>query len=257
MRRIFIAGNWKMNKTPDEASTFSTALKTKLADYTMVDIAVAPTNLALPSTIAKLKHSNVHVAAQNMHHATSGAYTGEISGEMLRSIGCEYVILGHSERRHKFGETDELIKQKVKAAFRSGLLPILCIGETLQQRQSGLAAQVNIAQLASAMADLHPDQAAAVTIAYEPVWAIGTGHTASPDQAQEIHSIIRQWLRENFPDFVAKQIKIQYGGSVKPHNAEALLSQTDIDGALIGGAALNVDSFVQIIETASNIKKEN
>ena len=255
MRRLFIAGNWKMNKTPDEASTFSTALKNKLADYTMVDIAVAPTNIALASTISKLKHSNVHVAAQNMHHATSGAYTGEISGEMIRSVGCEYVILGHSERRHKFGETDEQIKQKVKAAFRAGLLPILCIGETLEQRQSGLAAQVNIAQLESAMSDLHPDQAVSVTIAYEPVWAIGTGHTASPDQAQEIHSIIRQWLRENFPDFVAKQIKIQYGGSVKPHNAAVLLSQEDVDGALVGGAALSSDSFTAIIKAAENTNK--
>lgn len=257
MRRLFIAGNWKMNKTPDEASTFSAALKTKLADFTMVDIAVAPTNLALTGTIAKLKHSNIHVAAQNMHYANSGAFTGEISGEMIRSVGCEYVLIGHSERRHKFGETDEMIQQKVVAAFRSGLLPILCIGETLEQRQNGQAAQVNISQLESAMGGLSPDQAVSVTIAYEPVWAIGTGHTASPDQAQDIHSVIRSWLRKKFPDFVAKQLKIQYGGSVKPNNAAALLSQPDIDGALIGGASLNVDSFFQIIEIASNIKKEN
>jgi len=255
MRRMFIAGNWKMNRSPTEAASLADQLKRSLLDHTSVDIAVAPTALAIPAVIAKLKHSNIHVAGQNIHHQTSGAYTGEISAEMLRSTGCEYVLIGHSERRHKFGESKENTQQKVQAAFRGGLLPILCVGETLEQRQAGQAAMVTTQQVAAAMAFLPADQAAAVTIAYEPVWAIGTGHTASPTQAQEMHAIIRDWLRKNYPLFVSKQIRIQYGGSVKPHNAAALLSQADVDGALVGGASLQADSFTAIIEAAVALKK--
>ena len=255
MRRLFIAGNWKMNKTPAESERFSSELKKQLFDVSSVDVAVAPTALALSAVCQKLKHTNIDVSAQNMHSQTSGAFTGEISGEMLRSVGSTYVILGHSERRHKFGESDDLIQAKVQAAFRSGLLPILCVGETLEQRQNGQASTVTLSQVAAGLKDLSADQVVAVTIAYEPVWAIGTGQTATPAQAQEMHALIRTWLKENYPDFVHKQLRIQYGGSVKPHNAVSLLSQPDIDGALIGGASLKIDSFVAIIESASQLQK--
>ena len=251
-RRIFVAGNWKMNKGPAQADALAAALKAALVDQVAVDVAVAPTAIAIPGVAARLKHTGIHVAAQNLHPEISGAYTGELPGEMLREAGCSYAIIGHSERRHIFGETDEFINKKVHAAFRAGLLPILCVGETLAQRQSGNEEAVVTGQLAAGLAGLAPDQLAAVTIAYEPVWAIGTGHTASPEQAQSMHATIRQWLATNFPAFVARQLRIQYGGSVKPHNAASLLSQPDIDGALVGGASLDASSFVSIIKAGAN-----
>ena len=253
MRRLFIAGNWKLNKNINEAERFAGELKQKLVDQNAVDIAVSPVSLALPAVCKKLQHTNIDVAAQNLHPSTSGAFTGEISAEMIRAAGASYAIIGHSERRSIFGESDEFINQKVHAAFRAGLLPILCIGETLAQRQAGQARSVVIQQLQQGLQGLAPDQVSAVTIAYEPVWAIGTGHTATPDQAQEIHEQIRSWMRTSYPKFVSDQVRIQYGGSVKPHNAHALLSKPDIDGALIGGASLKVDAFVDIIQTASSI----
>jgi triosephosphate isomerase len=254
-RRLFIAGNWKMNKSTTEAEALASELKKILIDETAVDIAVAPTSLSLSAVCSKLKHTNIHVAAQNMHSNLSGAFTGEISGEMLRAAGAEYVLIGHSERRHVFGESQQLIQKKMTAAFRSGLLPILCVGETLGERDSGNAAKATLAQVSSAMANLSPDQAVSVTIAYEPVWAIGTGRTASPAQAQEMHAVIRKWLSENFPSFVAKQTRIQYGGSVKPNNAAVLMSQPDVDGALVGGASLNAESFALIVKAAIEVQK--
>jgi triosephosphate isomerase len=251
MRRIFIAGNWKLHKNVHEAERFAGELKQKLLDMTSVDIAVAPTSIALPSVCKKLQHTNIEVAAQNIHSHTSGAFTGEVSAEMYRSAGASYAIVGHSERRSIFGETDAFINTKVHAAFRGGLLPILCVGETLEQRETGTAQSIVMAQLSKGLSGLAADQISVVTIAYEPVWAIGTGHTASPEQAQEMHAQIRAWLLSNYPRFVSEQVRIQYGGSVKPHNAHALLSKPDIDGALIGGAALKLDSFVDIIQTAS------
>lgn len=251
-RRIFVAGNWKMNKGPAQADALAAALKAALVDQVAVDVAVAPTAIAIPSVAARLKHTGIHVAAQNLHPEISGAYTGELAGEMLREAGCSYAIIGHSERRHVFGESDAFINKKVHAAFRAGLLPILCVGETLAQRESGNEAAVVTGQLAAGLAGLAADQLAAVTIAYEPVWAIGTGHTASPAQAQSMHATIRQWLATNFPPFVARQLRIQYGGSVKPHNAASLLSQPDIDGALVGGASLDASSFVAIIKAGAN-----
>ena len=253
MRRIFIAGNWKLNKDINEAERFAGELKQKLLDQTAVDIAVAPVSIALPSVCKKLQHTNIHVAAQNIHPSTSGAFTGEVSAEMIRSAGAAYAIIGHSERRSIFGESDDFINKKVHAAFRAGLLPILCIGETLTQRQAGQAKDIVINQLQQGLSGLAPDQLSTITIAYEPVWAIGTGHTASPEQAQDIHQQIRSWMRSTYPRFVAEQVRIQYGGSVKPHNAHALLSKPDIDGALIGGASLKVDAFVDIIQTASSL----
>jgi triosephosphate isomerase len=251
MRRIFIAGNWKLHKNIHEAERFAGELKQRLLDMTSVDIAVAPTSIALPSVCRKLQHTNIEVAAQNLHPQTSGAFTGEVSAEMFRSAGASYAILGHSERRAIFMENDTFINKKVHAAFRAGLLPILCIGETLNEREAGQAQSIVIGQLKAGLTGLTPDQVSTVTIAYEPVWAIGTGHTASPEQAQDMHAQIRLWLSVNYPKFVSEQVRIQYGGSVKPHNAHALLSKPDIDGALIGGAALKVESFVDIIQTAA------
>ncbi len=251
-RRIFVAGNWKMHKGPAQADALATALKAALVDVVAVDVAVAPPSISIPAVSARLKHTGVHVAAQNLHQAVGGAFTGELSGEMLRESGCSYVIVGHSERRHVFGEDDATINAKVHAAFRAGLLPILCVGETLEQRQSGNAESVVTGQLASGLAGLAADQVGSVTVAYEPVWAIGTGHTATPAQAQSMHATIREWLAGNFPAFVARQLRIQYGGSVKPHNAASLLSQPDIDGALVGGASLDAESFVSIIKAGAN-----
>ncbi len=250
-RRPFIAGNWKMNRGPLEADRLAQDLKRALAGREGVDVAVAPPAISIPVVRQRLQHTGIEVAGQDLHPEPSGAYTGDVSGEMLRQAGCAYVIIGHSERRQLHGEDDALVAAKVKAAFRAGLLPILCCGETLGQRQSGAAEAIVTGQIAAAFDGLPADQAASVTVAYEPIWAIGTGHTATPDQAQAMHATIRGWLARAYPDFVARQVRIQYGGSVKPGNAASLLRQPDIDGALVGGAALSVDSFVAIIEAAA------
>lgn len=247
-RRLFIAGNWKMNLGPAQAAGLALELKAALASNTAVDVAVAPVAVSIPAVAAKLKHSGLHVAGQDLHAEASGAFTGAVPGEHLREAGCTYVIVGHSERRQLFGDDDALIAKKVKAAFRAGLLPILCVGETLSQRQAGQLEAVLVQQLSVAMGGLAADQAAAITLAYEPVWAIGTGHNASPEQAQEAHATIRGWLRGHFPAFVADQLRIQYGGSVKASNAGALLTQPDVDGALVGGASLKAADFLGIIE---------
>ena len=246
-RRLFIAGNWKMNLSVMEADSFAQQLKKAALDHTHVDIAVAPTFLALSTVIQRLQHTNIFVAAQNLHPSKSGAFTGEISGEMLKQAGCSYVLVGHSERRQLFGEKNTFIQEKCASAFRAGLLPILCVGETLAERQSNQAESIVTEQLRSALQGLDASQVAATTIAYEPVWAIGTGHTASPDQAQDMHAHIRHFIRNNYPSYVADQIRIQYGGSVKPQNASQLLSQPDIDGALVGGASLSIEDFMGII----------
>lgn len=250
-RRPFIAGNWKMHMGPRQADELAQALKRALVDETAVDLAVAPPFLSIPAVAARLKHTNVEVAGQNLHAEAKGAFTGEVAGEMLREAGCTYVLVGHSERRTLFGESDETVNQKVHAAFRSGLLPILCVGETLDERDAGNATSVVERQLVKGTAALQDDQMAAVTLAYEPVWAIGTGRTATPDQAQEMHAFIRSWLRSSFPAFVADDLRIQYGGSVKPGNAAELLSQPDVDGALVGGASLDADSFRAIAEAGA------
>ncbi len=249
-RRPFIAGNWKMFKGPAEADGLAEALKRSLSGQAAVDVAVAPPFLSIPAVTARLRHSGVHVAAQNLHPETGGAFTGEISGEMLRQVGVTYAIVGHSERRALFGDTDAFVEKKVQACFRAGLLPILCVGETLSERDAGQAEVVVRRQLAAALGALSPDQLPSMTLAYEPVWAIGTGKVASPAQAQEMHASIRQWLAERYPPFVPRGVRILYGGSVKGSNAEALLSQPDIDGALVGGASLVADEFLAIIGCA-------
>lgn len=253
-RRPFIAGNWKMNKGPLDGDRLAAELKRALAGQTAVDVAVAPPALTIPVVAQRLQHTGISVAGQDLHAEASGAHTGHISGEMLRQAGCEYVLVGHSERREHDQDDDAAVAAKVRAAFRAGLLPILCVGETLSQREAGQVAGVVTGQLAAALQGLPVDQVASVTIAYEPIWAIGTGRTASPVQAQDVHATIRSWLADQFPDHVARQLRIQYGGSVKPGNAASLLSQPDIDGALVGGAALSADSFVAIVEAATSIK---
>jgi triosephosphate isomerase len=250
-RRIFIAGNWKLHKGPLEADTLADGLKRALAGQGSVDIAVAPPFISIPAVAQRLQHTGISVSGQDLHPEASGAYTSAVSGEMLRQSGCSYVIVGHSERRRVFGDDDAMVNRKVHAAFRAGLLPILCVGETLEERTADRAIEVVSSQLTQGLSGLQSDQVATCTIAYEPVWAIGTGHTASPEQAQEIHKSIRSWLSQNYPPYVAKQVRIQYGGSVKPGNALSLLSQPDIDGALVGGAALKVDSFVAIVEAGA------
>ena len=251
MRRPFIAGNWKMNLGVEAAGILATDLAKACKDIRDVDIAVAPTEVCLTTVIQSLTESGIHVASQNHYPAVKGAYTGEVSPIMLREAGCAYALVGHSERRTLFDETDAQVEQKVLAAFEAGLLPILCIGETLEERETGIAESVVERQLLTAIQSLSAEQVAAITIAYEPVWAIGTGKTASPDEAQAMHAFIRGLLHKQYPSFVAEDIRIQYGGSVKPHNAHELLSQPDIDGALVGGASLTVDSFVGILTAVS------
>ena len=251
-RKIFIAGNWKMNKTAAETAELASALKASLAQFAgKCEIAVCPTFTSLATAVEILKGSNVKVGAQNIHWADNGAYTGEISGAMLKEIGVEYVIIGHSERRQYFGETDETVNQRIKAALKYGLKPIVCIGETLAEREGGVTNTVLEKQIRGAFADISAADMDAITIAYEPVWAIGTGKTATPEVAQETHAFIRSVLTALFGD-KAQDIVVQYGGSMKPENSGALVSKQDIDGGLIGGAALKADSFTALIQNALN-----
>lgn len=249
-RKIFIAGNWKMNKTASEAAALAAELKESCAQFAgKCEVAVCPTFTSLSAVVEVLKGSNVKVGAQNIHWADNGAYTGEISGAMLKEIGVEYVIIGHSERRQYFGETDATVNMRVKAALKYGLKPIVCIGETLEQRETGVTNTVLEKQIRGAFADLTAADMDAITIAYEPVWAIGTGKTATPEVAQETHGFIRNVLAELF-GAKAEEIVVQYGGSMKPGNSQELVAKADIDGGLIGGAALKADSFTELIANA-------
>ena len=250
-RKIFIAGNWKMNKTAAETAELASALKASLAQFAgKCEIAVCPTFTSLATAVEILKGSNVKVGAQNIHWADNGAYTGEISGAMLKEIGVEYVIIGHSERRQYFGETDETVNQRIKAALKYGLKPIVCIGETLAEREGGVTNTVLEKQIRGAFADISAADMDAITIAYEPVWAIGTGKTATPDVAQETHAFIRSVLTALYGD-KAQDIVVQYGGSMKAENSGALVSKQDIDGGLIGGAALKAADFAGIVAAAN------
>ncbi|GAV21553.1 triose-phosphate isomerase [Carboxydothermus pertinax] len=248
MRTPFIAGNWKMYKTPIEAAGFVRELIDSLKDVNGVDVAVCPPFPALWPVKEALESSNIALGAQNMHFEKEGAFTGEVSPAMLQDIGVKYVILGHSERRAYFGETDELINQKIKAAFTWGLNPILCVGETLSEREQGITKAVVEIQVRKGLLGVTPEQAEKLTLAYEPVWAIGTGKTATPEDAQEVCSFIRETLASLFGREVAAKIRIQYGGSVKPENIKELMAEPDIDGALVGGASLKVDSFTAIVK---------
>ncbi|NHM28816.1 triose-phosphate isomerase [Desulfofundulus sp. TPOSR] len=250
MRIPLLAGNWKMYKTVTEAVEFVRGLKEALAGVQGVEVAVCPPFTALYAVARELEGSNIVLGAQNMHRAEEGAYTGEISPVMLKEIGCRYVILGHSERRQYFGESDEDVNAKVKAALKHGLVPIVCVGERLEEREAGHTERVVGAQVRRSLAGLSGTELAGLVVAYEPVWAIGTGRTASPEDAQQVNAFIRCLLAEMGGREAARQVRIQYGGSVKPENAAELLGQPDIDGALVGGASLKVDSFAAIVRAA-------
>ncbi len=250
MRKKIVAGNWKINMTTAEATALVNALKEDLANFRDVEVVLCPPFTAL-ATVSELVHdTHLDLGAQNMHWAKSGAYTGEISAGMLRELYCHYVILGHSERRQYFGETDAIVNRKTQAALASSLHPIVCVGETLQEREAGKVEEVITTQVQGSLAGLSAKELLDSVIAYEPVWAIGTGKTATSDQAQEVHALIRQILTQAYDATVAQGVRIQYGGSVKPSNAKELFSMPDIDGGLIGGAALDAKSFIDIVRAA-------
>lgn len=249
-RKKIIAGNWKMNKSVGEATELANAIKMDLANFGDADVVLCPPFTSIPAVCDAVQDSQIKVGAQNMHWEASGAFTGEISAAMLRDLYCRYVILGHSERRSYCGETDAIVNKKVKAALAAHLNPIVCIGETLEERDSGRAQEVVRSQVMGSMADLGADLGKLV-LAYEPVWAIGTGRTATPEQAQEMHALIRNTLETMSDSAMASGIRIQYGGSMKPENAGELLGQPDIDGGLIGGAALDALSFVKIVKATA------
>jgi triosephosphate isomerase (TIM) len=250
VRRPFIAGNWKMNTKRSEALQLVQGLSEALASVDAVDVAVCPPSVYLDAVAAALRSSNIAVGAQNMYHESGGAFTGELSAAMLLDIGCRYVILGHSERRHILGETNEAVCRKVHAALAAGLLPIVCVGETLQEREAGKTTDIVAEQFFGSLAGVPADQASRLVIAYEPVWAIGTGVNATPEQAQEVHANLRGIFAGRYGATVADQIRIQYGGSVKADNAAELLAKSDIDGALVGGASLQAAGFAKIVMAA-------
>jgi triosephosphate isomerase (TIM) len=253
IRKKIIAGNWKMNKTATEAKTLVTEIKEKLGKFDQAEVVICPPFTALQVAQEALgSHSDIALGAQNMHQAANGAYTGEISAAMLRDLFCRYVILGHSERRQYFGETNALVNEKAKVALKAKLRPIICVGETLAERENGKMEAVVTTQTKGSCAGLSEEDWNNTVIAYEPVWAIGTGKTASPAQAQEVHALIRKTVEEIAGKGVADKIRIQYGGSVKADNAKELLNQPDIDGALVGGASLEADSFVALIKNGSS-----
>ena len=254
IRKKLIAGNWKMNKTSADASTLVQEIVAEVGRVTDVDILVCPPFTSLESAGKLLEGSNVKLGAQNMHHEASGAYTGEISASMLRSTFATYVILGHSERRTYFAENDKFINQKVLAALKNQLKPVLCVGETLAERESGATLKVVQTQLEGALEGVSKEQATSVVVAYEPVWAIGTGKVATTEQAQEVHAFIRSLLVKLFGDAIAQKVRILYGGSMKPSNAPELLAQKDIDGGLIGGASLESRTFVVLVKAAAAAK---
>jgi len=249
-RRKFVCGNWKMHKTGAEARSLVREVRAGAeALAATVDVAVAPPFTALFAAAAELQGSRIGLAAQNVHFEPQGAYTGEVSAPMLAEVGCRFVLVGHSERRQLFGETDESAGRKVKASLAAGLSPILCVGETLPEREAGRTLEVVSRQVRAGLAGLSPAEVGKTTLAYEPVWAIGTGRTATAAQAQEVHAAVRAILRE-LAGAGADGIRIQYGGSVKPENAAELMAQPDVDGALVGGASLKAADFVQIVKGA-------
>lgn len=246
MRSKIVAGNWKMNKNLEETEKLLSELAAKLPD-TEAEVMVAPTFVNLAAAVRHLETSRIEVIAQNMHFAESGAYTGEISADMLLNIGVDTCIIGHSERRAYFGETDEILAKKVKTALGKGIRVMFCFGEELEDRKSGNHFNVVESQLKNALFSLENSDWSKIILAYEPVWAIGTGETASPEQAQEMHAFIRKTISEAFDSSIASNVSILYGGSVKPGNAEEIFSKPDVDGGLIGGASLVSDDFVAII----------
>jgi triosephosphate isomerase len=247
-RRKFIAGNWKMNTTVEEAEALASDVVKTVGNVTDVDIAVCPPFTNLLAVAKILKGSSIKLGAQDVHWESKGAYTGKVSCSMLKSVGVTYVIVGHSEQRQYFHETDETVNKKVKAVLASGLLPIICIGETLDERKSGQMDSVIEKQVKGAFSGIEPSVVTLCTIAYEPVWAIGTGETATPQQANDAHIFIRKLIEKLYDKEIAASLRIQYGGSMKPENARELLAQSDVDGGLIGGASLKASDFAGIVK---------
>ena len=249
MRKKLIVGNWKMNKDIHETAALINELKERMKDFRKeVDVAVCPPFTSVVIAKQLIKDTPIRLGAQNMSQHDDGAYTGEISARMLAAIGCEYVILGHSERRQFFKETDEVVNAKVKKALKSGLTPIVCIGETLEEREAGVTDRIITTQVKGVLHELSMEDVQKIVIAYEPVWAIGTGKNATPDQANQVHKLIRKLIAQMYSWQIAEKLIIQYGGSMNAQNAVTLLSQSDIDGGLIGGASLKADAFMAIIQ---------
>ena len=247
-RKALIAANWKMYKTPAEAKAFTDAFLPLVADHTRDEIALFPSVTSLATVVAAVAGTNVVAGLQNMHFAEEGAYTGETSAAMLKAVGATHTLIGHSERRQYFNETDEIVNKKLHTALRHDIIPVVCIGERLHERECGQTALVCKTQVCEALVGVTPEAATSIVIAYEPVWAIGTGKTATPEMAVEAHMIIRAEVAALLGDEVARFVRILYGGSVKPENACELLCQAEIDGALVGGASLKPDSFAAIVK---------
>ncbi|UOQ45868.1 triose-phosphate isomerase [Halobacillus salinarum] len=252
MRKQVIAGNWKMNKTHTEAEDFAQTVKNDLPAAEQVESVICAPFPFLQKLVEVTKDTPLEIGAQNMHYEEKGAFTGEVSPVMLKELGVTYVVIGHSERREIFKETDEEVNKKVHAAFEHGLTPIVCVGETLEQREANKTMEHVEGQVKEALEGLNQQQASKVIIAYEPIWAIGTGRTASAEQANEVCTHIRKALQEKYNGDVAEAVRIQYGGSVKPANVDELLSQSDIDGALVGGASLEAASFLKLVEAGKH-----
>lgn len=249
-RLPFIAGNWKMHMTPAESATLAEDIAERVAGFHQVTVALFPTALSVPAVLSATRGTTLAIGIQEIEVVSQGAYTGSNSPTTARSMGCEYFLVGHSERRLRYCETDDRVAQRLRAGLDTGLLPVLCVGESLAERKAGTAEAVVCGQLQRALHAVAPDQMPSVTIAYEPVWAIGTGETATPKQAQDIHACIRAWLTETFGSSIAAATRLQYGGSVNAANAADLLSAPDIDGALVGGASLNPAAFTAIVTAA-------
>jgi triosephosphate isomerase (TIM) len=248
IRRSLIVGNWKMHGTRAEAEHLLSALRTHLGRPVDREVVVAPPFGTLETAGRLLAGTSIHLAAQNLHWEPQGAFTGEVAGPMLKELGCSYVIIGHSERRQYFGETDEHVAKKVQAARRDALVPIICVGETLEEREHGETLAVIARQIRGALQGQDAKAIASLVVAYEPVWAIGTGRTATPSQAQEVHAFIRSTLAGLGDHPAAEIVRILYGGSVKPDNVDSLMAQSDIDGALVGGASLDAEAFARIVQ---------
>lgn len=251
MRRVIIAGNWKMNKIVSEAIELTNGLKRELSEIENIDIVIIPPYTALSEISDMLSNSNIELGAQDVHWEEEGAFTGEVSPVMLQDIGAKYVVIGHSERRTYFGETNESVNKKVKASLKAGLLPIMCVGERLEEREKSKTFDVVKDHIEGGLKGISKEDVLKMVIAYEPVWAIGTGKTATPGQAEEVHKYIRGLLRNTYDESVAADLRIQYGGSVNPKNIKDLINQEDIDGALVGGASLKIEQFVSIVKESA------
>ena len=246
-RRPILAGNWKMNMTATQARELALKLIPLVSGAKDRDIVLGPPFTSLSAVAETIKGTNIGLSAQNLHWEDKGAFTGEISADMLLDSGCKYVIIGHSERRQYFGETDETVNKKVKQALKKGLLPILCVGETLAEREAGKLNEIIGRQVTGGLKDIPASEMAKIVVAYEPVWAIGTGKTATPEQANEVHALIRQKVKALYNADIAEGLRIQYGGSVTPENVSQLMAMPDIDGALVGGASLKPESFAALV----------